>query len=72
MNFGMDHAPGAGSFGRPVELQPIARPLYYDCLLLNIFFRDLILEHTCSGIGKSVENLQKDGCMIWDWGGGGL
>ena len=31
INFGMNHAPGAGSIAQPVDLQSNALPLCYEC-----------------------------------------
>ena len=31
MNFGMNHAPGAGLIARPVDLQSSVLPLCHDC-----------------------------------------
>ena len=34
MNFGLNHAPGAGSIPCPVNLQSSALPLFHGCFLL--------------------------------------
>ena len=36
MNFGMNHAPGAGLIARPVDLQASELPLCYSCPIETI------------------------------------